>query len=89
MTFDRRVKRNLSLWGSGFINLSKATRRNQREISVDLEQGGIASFLRDMEIEVGLLDKKSNGQGLLQRQTNQESDVSERLLTVGDSDKEG
>ena len=48
----------------------------------DLRQRGMASFLRDVEIEVGLLDKKSDEQvSLRRRNTNRECDTSENLLT--------
>ena len=56
----------------------------------DLKQGGMASFLRDMDIEVDIFEMKTNGQGLLpSKKTNQESDVSERLLTFDNSEKAG
>ena len=48
----------------------------------DLQQGGMASFLRDTEIEVSLLDKDSD-EGSLRK--NKESDILEPLLTVNDS----
>ena len=48
----------------------------------DLRQRGMASFLRDVEIEVGLLDEKSDEQvSLRRRNTNRECDASESLLT--------
>ena len=48
----------------------------------DLRQRGMASFLRDVEIEVGLLGKKSDEQvSLRRRNTNRECDASESLLT--------
>ena len=47
----------------------------------DLRQRGMASFLRDVEIEVGLLDEKSDEQVLRRRNTNRECDASESLLT--------
>ena len=40
------------------------------------------SFLRDVEVEVGLLDEKSDEQVSIQRRnTNKECDASESLLT--------
>ena len=48
-----------------------------------LDQGEMVLFLRDREIEVRFLDKNSNEQSLLQRRkSNQDSDVSESLLTL-------
>ena len=48
----------------------------------DLRQHGMASFLGDVEIEVGLLDEKSGGQvSIRRRNTNKECDASESLLT--------
>ena len=48
----------------------------------DLRQRGMASFLRDVEIEVGLLDEKSDEQvSLRRRNTNRECDAPESLLT--------
>ena len=48
----------------------------------DLRQRGMASFLRDVEVEVGLLDEKSDEQvSLRRRNTNRECDASESLLT--------
>ena len=47
----------------------------------DLRQGGMASFLRDAEIEVGLLDKSDEQVSLRRRNTNKECDASESLLT--------
>ena len=45
----------------------------------DLRQGGMASFLRDVEIEVGLLDRESDEQE--KRNTNRGCDTSGNLLT--------
>ena len=48
----------------------------------DLRQRGMASFLRDVEIEVGLLDEKSDEQvSLWRRNMNKECDALESLLT--------
>ena len=50
----------------------------------DIQRGGMASFLKDMSIEVGLLERNSSQQGLLRRRKmDGESDTSEPLLTVG------
>ena len=49
----------------------------------DLRHGGMASFLRDVEIEFGLLDKKNDEQeSLRRRNTKRECDASEHLLTT-------
>ena len=54
----------------------------------DLRQGGMASFLRDVEIEVGLLDEKSDEQvSLRRRNTNKECDASESLLTNSEEEE--
>ena len=54
----------------------------------DLRQRGMASFLRDVEIEVGLLDEKSDEQvSIRRRNTNKECDASESLLTNSEEEK--
>ena len=54
----------------------------------DLRQRGMASFLRDVEIEVGLLDEKSDEQvSIRRRYTNKECDASESLLTNSEEEE--
>ena len=54
----------------------------------DLRQGGMASFLRDVEVEVGLLDEKSDEQvSIRRRNTNKECDASESLLTNSEEEE--
>lgn len=49
----------------------------------ELKEGGMASFLGDMSIEVNLLDKPDNQHGLLgRRKRHAASDASEHLETV-------
>lgn len=84
MDFDYRVKWNFSLRFSGPINSWKAAERENYSIMQNgLQQRKMASFLRDLEIEVDLLDKNRDKQGVLwRRKRNRGSDGSEHLLMI-------
>ena len=62
--------------------LQKGIHKKYPMMQDDLRQGGMASFLGDVEIEVGLLVKKSDEQASIRRRnTNKECDASESPLT--------
>ena len=61
--------------------LQREIHENYPNMKEELRWGGMASFLRDVEIEVGLLDEKGDEQESLRGRNMKESDASESLLT--------
>lgn len=63
--------------------LRKGINEKYPSMENELQQGGMASFLRDMSMEVDLLEKTNNRPGLLERRKRHgELDAAEHLDTV-------